>query len=251
MPVFTNQSHDPWIEKVDEKEKLKEEIRGEVISEMKTKKRKKFFTCCFLKLLIVILVLGGITAIVAKTGMVDIPVFSKFFYKTPVPTQVISGETAGDKLFEDVLAQKIEQQIKSEKSIVDGQKVKITLDFTEEELTGFLKDAQENEDFPFSASQISINPEGMEFFGQFKELNKTFLTVAIKPEVADGNFKISFEKIKIGNLSLPPAIGNFLINSFLKDQINSLQEIVSKNGKLDGVDLSDGKILLHSLIDLR
>lgn len=251
MSIITNQSPDPWIKKVDKKEKLKEEIRGEVISEMKKKKHKKIFTCCFLKLLIVILILGGIATIVAKTGIVDIPVFSKLFYKTPTPERIVSANIDKEKSFENILAQKLEQQIESgKKSETDGQKIEIALDFTEEELTGFLKNAEATENFPFSYSQISISPDGLEVFGQLKELNKTFLTIILKPEVTEGNLKISFKEIKIGNLSLPPAIGNFLVDKFLKDQINSTQETISKNGKLENIELADGKIVLHGLIDV-
>lgn len=249
MSIITNQPPDPWIKKVDEKEKIKEEIRGEVISEMKKKKHKKFFTCCFLKLLIVILILGGIAATVARTGIIDIPVFSKLFYKTPTPERVVSVDVE-EKNFENILSQKIEQQIKLNKiSEADTQKVEVTLDFTEEELTSFLKGAEGTENFPFADSQISISPDGLEIFGQLKELNETFLTVVLKPEVTDGDFKISFKEIKIGNLSLPPVIGNFLVDKFLKDRIDSIKQTISKNGNLKSIDLSDGKILLHGLID--
>jgi len=250
MSIITNQSPDPWIEKVDQKEKLKEEIRGEVVSEMKKKKHKKFFTCCLLELIIVILILGGITAMVAKTGLVEIPVFSKLFYSAPSPEKIVSTNSAEGKNFEDILGQKLEQQIESgKKSETDSQKVEVALEFTEEELTGFLKDMEAAENYPFSDSQVSISADGIEIFGQLKELNKTFLTVVLKPEVTDNNLKISFTKIKVGNLSLPDALGNFLVDSLLKDQIKSAQETISQNGKLESIDFSDGKIVFRGLVD--
>ncbi|MFA5413785.1 MAG: hypothetical protein WC348_04620 [Patescibacteria group bacterium] len=245
MSLTTNQSSSPWIQKVDEKEKLKDEIRGEVISEMKNKKRRKFFTCCFLKLLIVVLILGGITAVIAKTGLVDIPVFSKLFYKTPSPERMVSVNPDEEKKFEDVLAQKLEEQIGSK---AEGQQ-EVALEFNEEELTSFIKSLESTNDYPFTNAQVSVTPEAIEIFGQLKDLNQTFLTVALKPEITDGNLKITFEKIKIGNLSLPAVLGNLLVNRLLKDQISSAEDVISKNGTLESIDLLDGKIIFHGEIN--
>jgi hypothetical protein len=245
MSLITNQSSSPWIQKVDEKEKLKDEIRGEVISEMKNKKRRKFFTCCFLKLLIVVLILGGITAVVAKTGLVDIPVFSKLFYKTPSPERIVSINPDEEKKFEDVLAQKLEEQIGSK---AEGQQ-EVALEFNEEELTSFIKSLESTSNHPFTNAQVSVTPKAIEIFGQFKDLNQTFLTVALKPEITDGNLKITFEKIKIGNLSLPAVLGNSLVNKLLKDQISSVEDVISKNGTLKSIDLLDRKIIFHGKIN--
>lgn len=250
MPIITNQSSNPWIEKVDQKEKLKEEIRGEVISEMKKKKHRKIFSCCFLKLLFVILILGGLTAALAKTGVVDIPVFSKLFYKPPAPERVVLADVGAEKSFEDILGQKIEQQIESGEKSEDGKKIEVSLEFTEEELTGFIKDIEASENSPFTNSQVSVSSEGVEIFGQLKELNKTFLTVVLKPEITEDDFKISFKKIKIGTLPLPGALGDFLADKLLKDQIESVKKIISKNGKLESIDLLDGKIIFRGLIDI-
>ncbi|MBU1146598.1 hypothetical protein KKD80_03575 [Patescibacteria group bacterium] len=247
MPIITNQNSDPWIEKVDQEKKLKDEIREEVISEIKEKKRKKLFTCCLLELLFVILVLGGIVTAIAKTGLIDIPVFSKLFYEAPTPDREVSTTPGEEKKFEDILAEKIKQQIKvGEKS--DTGQLNIALNFTEEELTGFLKAAEINEDYPFSNSQISISSDGVEIFGQLKEFNQTFLTATLKPEVVGEELKISFTKISIGNLSLPPAIGNFFINKFLKDQLDSIKELISKNGKLENIELSPGKLIFYGTL---
>lgn len=250
MSIVTNQSSDPWIKEVDQKEKFKDEIRGEVISEMKKKKHRKIFTCCFLKLLVVILILGGLAAALAKTGVVDIPVFSKLFYKPPVPERVVSVNTSSEKSFEDILSQKLEQQIKSGEKSEDGKKIEVALEFTEEELTGFIKNIETGENSPFTNSQVSVNSRGVEIFGQLKELNKTFLTVVLKPEIVEGDLKISFNKIKIGTLPLPGAVGNFLADRILKDQIKSAQESISKNGKLESIELLDGKIIFRGLIDV-
>ncbi len=245
MPIVENQSFDPWMEKVDEKEKLKRELREEVVSEIKKKKRGKFFGCCFLKFFIIVLILAASIALLAKTGLFDIPVFSKIFYQAPAPEREVAANTAEEKSFENLLAQKLDQELRSGKNLAAGGEIPVTLEFTEEELTGFLKTAETGEDYPFTEAQISITPQAIEIFGQLKEFNQTFLTVALRPEIKNGELEIIFQKIRIGNLSLPPAIGNFLTDKLLKDQLDSVKKLISENGNLENIELTEGKIIFQ------
>lgn len=247
MTRIEDPSLDPWIKKVDEKEKLKDEIRGEVVREMKTKKRKKFFTCCFFELLIIILILGGLVAAVAKTGVITIPVFSKLFYDKPAPQRIVSISPDETKSFEEKIAEKLEQL--KFKTPAAGENPEVALEFTEEELTGFIKSVEADENSPFAGSQVSVSPEGVELFGELKDLNRAFLTITLKPEVINNNFKISFQKIKLGNLSLPASLGNFLVDRLLKDQFDSAEKSIAEFGKLESIELFDGKIIFRGQLD--
>ncbi len=247
MTRIEDPSSDPWIKEIDEKEKLKDEIRGEVIKEIKNKKRKKFFTCCFFELLFTILILGGLAAAVAKTGVITIPVFSKLFYDKPAPQRIVSINPGETKSFEEKIAEKI-GQLKF-KTPAAGENPEVALEFTEEELTGFIKSMEAAENSPFTDSQVSVSPEGIEIFGELKDLNRAFLTIALKPEVINNNFKISFQKIKLGNLSLPASLGNFLADKLLKDQIDSAEKSVAEFGKLESIELFDGKIIFRGQLD--
>lgn len=249
MSIVQNQSFDPWMEKVDEKEKLKRKIREEVVSEMKKKKRGKFFGCCFLKLFILVLILAAATALLARTGLFDIPVFSKIFYQEPTPEREVAANTAEEKSFENLLAQKIAEQLKTGKNLSTDGEAPVALEFTEEELTGFLKIAETEENYPFTQAQISITPEAIEIFGQLKKFNQTFLTVTLKPEIKDGDLEIIIKKIRIGNLSLPPAVGNFLTDKILKDQLDPVKKIILENGNLENVELTEGKIIFKGVVD--
>ncbi len=244
-------SSDPWIKEKDEKEKLKEEIREEVVGKIKKKKRKKFFTCCLLELLFLILILGLVTTAIAKTGLVDVPVFSKIFYKLPVPQRVVTVTPEEIKNFSADVTKKLEQEVASQiKPGVTGQKVEISLEFTEKELTALLQNLTTNGDSPFKNSQISVTPEGLEIFGEINEPKKTYLTVNLKPEIRDGDLKIKIKKIKIGTLPLPAIFGNFLVEKFLNAQLNEIRDEIGKAGELKNISLDEGKITLRGLADI-
>jgi len=244
-------SSDPWIKEKDEKEKLKEEIREEVVGKMKRKKRKKFLTCCLLELLFILLILGLVATAIAKTGLVDVPVFSKIFYKPPTPQRVVTVTPEEVKNFSADITNKLEQEVKSQiKPGVTGQEVEISLEFTEKELTALLRNLTANGDLPFGNSQISITPEGLEIFGEINEPKKTYLSVNLKPEIKDGDLKIKIKKIKIGTLPLPAIFGNFLVEKFLNTQLDEVRDEIAKIGKLENIKLDEGKITLQGMADV-
>ncbi len=61
-------------------------------------------------------------------------------------------------------------------------------------------------------------------------------------------FKI--KKIRIGTLPLPAIFGNFLVEKFLNAQLNEVQDEISKVGKLENINLDEGKITLRGLADI-
>jgi hypothetical protein len=244
-------SSDPWIKEKDEKEKLKEEIREEVTRDIKKKKHKKFFTCCLLESLLVVLILGSIAAGLAKTGLVEVPVFSKIFNKPPVPQKVVTVTPEEVKNFSTDITKKVEQEVRS--ALVPGvtdQKVEINLEFTEKELTALMQNLETNGDLPLKNSQISITPEGLEIFGEINEPRKTYLVINLKPEIRDGDLKIKIQKIKIGTLSLPAIFGNFLVEKLLNAQLDEVRDEIAKVGELKNINLGEGKITLSGLADV-
>lgn len=244
-------SFDPWLKEKSEEEKMREEIREEVVSDVKRRRRKKFLTCCLLGLLVVIFILVSAAVGLAKTGLIDVPVFSKIFYKVPVPQKVVTATPEEITNFNEGATKKLEDEVKPRISPgVAGQKIEVSLEFTEKELTAFLRGLEMNGESPISNSQISITPENLEIFGEINKPNKTYLTIRLKPEIKNGNIKITIQKIKIGTLPIPAIFGNFLVDKFLSDQLLKAEEAISKVGKLENIDLDEGKITLTGLVDV-
>lgn len=244
-------SFDPWLKKKSEQEKLKEEIRTEILKEMKKKKRRKFLTCCFLELTTILVLLSLVLIVLAKTGLVQIPFFSKFFFKKSIPQRIVTVTQDEIANFEANFTEKLKQQVMLKvQPGITGQKVEVNLELTENDLTAFIKNLEMNNKLPLKNSQASVTPEAIEIFGEIIEPQETSLIIAIKPELQDNNLKINFKKIKLGNLSIPIYFGSSLMNKFLTQQLREIEEAISRVGKLENISLTNKKIILKGQVDV-
>jgi len=245
-------SPDPWLREKSEKEKLKEEIRDGVLKEMQRKKRGKILTCCILVLLLTIFFSSLIAAAIAKTGLVDVPIFSKILSKTPAPRRIVTVTPGETENFETAVTQKLKSQVEPRiKPNGTGQKIPVRLEFTEKELTLFLKDIEAQQEEPFMKNaQITVAEDAIEIFGEMQQPKKIFLTLGLRPELKNGDLTVALTKIKLGTLSLPVSLSNFWVNKFLNDKLKTVGETISKVGKIENISLEDGKIVLQGLVDI-
>ncbi len=243
-------SPDPWLREKSEKEKLKEELREEVVKELKRKKRRRVLSCCFLEILFVLLILFLGTATVAKTGLFEIPFFSKIFYKQPEPLRVITPQQKRVENLNELFENKIKSQVKEKISPgEENQKVEIELEFTEEELTASLLRGIEVGSLPLSKAQIAISQKEIEIFGRFIK-PEIFFTVRFQPKIQNGQITVKLTKIKLGNLSVPVFLSNILFERVLKDKLNQINEIIGKEGRLEEIRLENSKIFMKGIIDV-
>lgn len=243
-------SFDPWLREKSEKEKFKEEVRGEVVKELKKRKRRKTLSCCLLGILFLLLILFLSFTAVAKTGLIEIPFFSKFFYKTPEPQRVVKVQQEGAENLEEIFENKIKSQVE-EKMVLnqETQKVEVELEFVEEELTAALLRGIATGSLPLSRAQIAVLPKEVEIFGKLSN-PEVFLTINFQPKIQNGQIAVKITKFKLGNLSVPVFFLNFFIEKFLKDQMAQINEIVSKGGKLEEIRLEEGRVVIKGVIDV-
>lgn len=244
-------SPDPWLREKSEKEKMKEEIREKVMDEMKGKKRKKRIACCSLVFVAALLLFGLAGASLAKSGLWKVPVLSKIFSSKAAPQKliVLSPEESQDSEID--ITQKLKSQVEPKiEPGATGQKVSVSLKFTERELTAFLRSLESSGESPLRNSQIVVTPDEIEIFGELYAPNKTYLTVSFRPEISDSELKITLKKFRIGSLNLPVSWGSFLADKFLKSQMKSAEEAIRKIGKLEKISLGAGELSVDGLVDV-
>jgi hypothetical protein len=244
-------SPDPWLHEKSEKEKMKEEIREKVMDEIKDKKRKRRIIGCSLIFMAVCLLFGFIGTGVAKSGLYEVPVLSKFFSSKATPQKliVLTPEELRDSEID--ITQKLKNQVEPKiEPGATGQKVAVSLKFTEREMTAFLKSLESSGESPLRNSQVVVTPDEIEVFGELYTPNKTYLTVSFRPEIWENELTISLKKFKIGSLSLPVSWGNFLANKFLESQMKSSEEAIRKIGKLEKISLGAGELSIDGLVDV-
>jgi len=222
----------------DLKELVKQEAK-KLRPEKKVVKKRSFFSCfnCLILLLLVLAVLAGWLAfLVAKSGLVEIPIFSQLFYQTPQPIHWVKTDQLPTTDLEKELAEKFQP----------GQK-RLIIEWNEVEMTQMLNENLEQinstpDKLLIKETQIAIDSEQIEFFSQLEEPIAGYLTVSTVPRVEDQQLKFVVQEVKIGNLKLPPALAAWgidkMINSRLSEVFAELPVIVKR------VDLKMGRALV-------
>jgi len=252
---------DKNIKEIDD---LKKEIREVKKEPKKIVKEKKFSGCkfCCLSLVVVfILLVSFILAILARTGLYDIPVFSSIFYKTPKPTREVLVELQNIKSLESILNKRLEEQIMRQVSpfeIIGGtipdKDISLDLVLSEEELTGFLRSYQDQTKeagFDIKNPQIVVTEEEVEFFTEVIKPKKTYLTVAFRPEINDRDIDFEITRLRLGNLSLPGFLLDFITKNYLESKIDEATSNIPKEIEIDSINLQDGNLVIKSFVDLR
>jgi len=196
-------------------------------------------TCCLLFLILIILLAVIVTAVIAKTGIVEIPIFSQLFYQLPQPTRQIE---ISDSTNSAVLGLNLESASKN----------LVTVEITEENLTSlFRQELSGKKDSLFAENvQAVITTEGVEFSGLLIKPISVNIILKLKPELVDHKLDFKLIQAKIGDLSIPPAFANQLVDKFLQDKIEEVNQSLNKVGQIQDVELLNGKLIVSCQLDL-
>lgn len=191
--------------------------------------RWKFGCCLFI---IILLVTFGLvaTAMLAKTGLIYIPVFSDIFYKPPTAVRQVSASQADS----GVVAQKLQAWTTTN-----------SLTLTEAELTWLFKQALTGSADSYFAPgvQVVITDSYIDFFGRLQKPTSANITLTLKPSLDQGKIKLELLAAQLGSLSMPPAMATWLLSEvFGKNMQAALDQLNS--GAIENLELENGKIIL-------
>lgn len=226
-----------------EKEALRKELNKKL-------GRKRFFklggcgSCLLIFFAVILIILGGAAWLLAQTGLVEVPFFSRFYHE-PEPSRQVGFNGKGIS-FEDKLGEALaEQLLQNKKQLSESIPLEIIL--TEGELTYLLRQlASGGEQIKFTDSQIAVEPSGAELYTGVHLADKnlsTVITIYFIPQVAHGKIDLELKKVKLGNLPLPAVLGNLLVDSLLNKQLNNQTnfpwgEIIDINLRAGQIDIS-------------
>ncbi len=187
-----------------------------------------------------VLILFGLI-LVSKAGMLELPLLTPLFYRQPEPARVIAPAVNGKPDTTGV------------GSNFDQQTNIFSVTLNEEVLTHLLRQWQSNIDNPLLSEnpQIVITEGELELFGFLLKPFKTdFVTIRFKPNVNSQNFSfrqaLKVTKFRIGNLSLPPFIGNLIFKEYVEGSIRNL--LAQFGGIAQGINLSNSTIQVRNII---
>jgi hypothetical protein len=185
---------------------------------------------------ILVLFLSVTAFLVAKTGFLTIPVFSRF-YVGPVPIRLIQAKPLGWDEFRVGLAGQIYEQRERQKQ---GYAVQVS----EQELSGLMKSAAEQglrgEAWDLDLIQVAVTPEYMELYTklEWRKMGNLDLLARFKPILDEkGNVHFEILETKIGDIKLPVSWGRALIGNVFSRDLGSWEIKIGEENAIQSVSL--------------
>jgi len=200
------------------------------VKPVRRKSRTKFF-CCLLCLIFGLIFLVIFAAMVAKTGIFNIPVFSNYFYRLPQPTRQVAAQNPAELLQQGTGLR------------FDSQNKLVYIELSERNLTYLIEQAAANNPYFAPNLQTVISHSQIEMFGLLIYPFSANITFTIEPYLKDGQLAFTTRGLKVGNLSLPPNIASWLSDRFFKSWFLQISQNLIKS-KVSDFQLQEGKIIL-------
>ena len=167
----------------------------------KSRPGRRRLNCCLFIFVVLLFGLAVAAAVVAKSGIIHIPVFSKAFYRLPLPTHVVAVDTNTNT----------ELVITADPSAGTAM-----LTITEAQLTSALRRGVGSYDaIAMQTAQAAILPEGVELYGLVVRPLRITITALVVPRVENNHLVVSMQRVMVGNLLLPPSWGSRLLEWLL------------------------------------
>src|SRR3989338_8788247 len=195
------------------------------------------FGCLSFFILCIVLLVIFCTALIAKTGIIEIPYFSKMFYAPPRASREVNIGVAG---LGDSIASLV-QHTKIEKD-------EITIELSDKDLTLLIRQIFSASKIPATQVQLISHNQNLELFGFFTRPLAFFLQTDIKPGVHANTLNFQITRMKIGNLSLPPFIFNYIQKSYFHSLFLGIQQKMLDAMQLTSVEVYEGKLILKGKV---
>jgi len=160
---------------------------------------------CFVSIAVAVLAgLSVIALLVAKSGIVSLPLFSRF-YTGPIPTRLINAKPITANQFKVLLSSRVFS------AGIANKRPPLTIKLNEKEITGALETAIDtalrDEEWKQVFTQIVIRPTDFEMLSQFERGPFRFdVLIRFKPVIKGGG--VSFDPVyaQVGDYVIPPSV---------------------------------------------
>lgn len=155
----------------------------------------------------------GAGAILAKTGLVKIPLLSEVFYSPLAPSRRLAVD---------------ERQISG--AAIDWQNSagKGELVISETQATALLNQFIRERQLNIAGLQAVFLPEQAEIYFQLRQ-PAAAVKILLQPRLEGGKFALTLKQINLGQLSLPAFIFNLGAKTVLQDKIKNFERIIQSS----------------------
>jgi hypothetical protein len=222
-----------------DREAIREEVRGELRRESRRRGMLGCAGCLMFVVLAVVIPTLLVASVVAKSGVVHVPVFTRWLYRPGAPVRVVTP-VAGAQASEIITAELL-------KARPDRNTGLASVRLNESELSavavGFTKQFADRLPLRVTRLQIAIEPEFIEVFAESPRADRdATLTMRLVP-TTDGasGLRLDLVQLQLGQWTVPKPIAEALTSLVRRDAIAGLQGLVSGVGQVVDIDLERGE----------
>ncbi len=237
------------VEKNAELESRLNDVKGEVVREVRRRTRtsRPWLTCSLL-LLAVVVGMGVWGAwVVASTGLVHVPGFTSLAYEVPVPIRDVSPGVPVETVLNEVFTSTLTRRLYEGGGTLANRSVDVQIQ--ESSLTASLRtllEAAGLEWIDSSDAQILVEPGvGIELFVPLNletQESGDAAVITFDLTVSEGNLVVTPTSVRVGNANIP----NVLVTAFLKPFLEA--ELAKLNAAMVGyAQISEIELLSREL----
>jgi hypothetical protein len=202
---------------------------------------------CLVGLLVLLVIFGSLGAYgLAKTGLVTIPGFSRF-YTAPEPERVVLPAAQS---FTQVLAAELSAQVLAASGDPLPDTISLTLD--EAVLTRGLQDALtgwSQNGITISEAQVMITESGAMFYGKLALRDVvTPVQFTLVPALSEKPIPVKITRASVGELRMWARLVNFVVGSAVRTQLDRTGAVFPEL-PIEAIDLGAGELTVT--IELR
>lgn len=202
------------------------------------KRQSKFYCCCFYIILLLVLCLLA-TAVIAKTGLIRIPIISNFFYKTPQPIRLVKSTPS-------IISAK---ELLQNYSISKDNK-EISIEISEQQLTSLINQAINiSNEIKVKELQVAIENEKIEIFGHLQTPVDAYLTIDFLPVLNENELTFDIITVKLGVLPLPTGMSEWLVYKLLNQPLEKFNQSILAVGTINNIKTEDKYLIINAKLN--
>lgn len=230
------------VEKNAELEERLQDVKGDVVREIRRRTRvhRPWFTCCLLLLAVLVGVGVWIAWTVAATGLVQVPVFSSLAYGMPSPLRPVTPGVPVETVLGETFTSTLTRRLYEGGGTLENRSIDVHL--SESSLTASVRTFLERAGIDWidgSQAQIAIEPDaGVELFVPLRVRDRqTSATLRFQLEAVDGNLVITPTQVAIGSARVPRFLIAIFLKPLLEAELGKLNEAMVGYAKISKIEV--------------
>jgi hypothetical protein len=212
------------------------------------KKPHPLVTCMTIVFALVLVFVAAVLWLVAATGIMAIPIFSRLAYETPTPLRTVTPGVPLETYIQSEVSEILTRRLYEGQGSLQDTSLEMRL--TEQSFTaslrGLTQEIGEGLPFDFSAAQVALDAQkGAEIFLPIKENpQQTAVRICVYASAQDGAVSLEIKEASVGALDVPMSVFNSLLHRVVEQSLRSLYEQLGSYVSLHSITYEDGVMIL-------